>query len=244
MKSLFLSVVIPCYNEETRLKEGYSHFTEYLKKQKYDWELVMVNDGSKDSTEKILKLLSRKNKNLKIVSYKRNRGKGYAVSKGIEAAKGNYILFSDLDHSVSIDFTRSFINHLENGFDIVIASRRVKGATLKVRQKPFREFLGRSFTVLVRILIDPKIKDATCGFKMYRKNTAKNLFKRLTVFDWVFDAEILFLSKKYNFKIAQLPVVWEDAKGSKVKLAKDVISSLKNLIKIRLNDLQGKYEKF
>lgn len=236
-----LSVIIPCYNEEKRFQNGFDHYFSYLKAQKYLWELIFVNDGSTDNTLKLIRQNANDNKNIKIVSYSKNSGKGYAIVKGVETAKGRYILFSDLDHSVPITTVSSFFKQFKKGYDVVIGSRRVEGAKLLVRQPKTRELLGRGFTLLVRILIDPTIKDSTCGFKAFEQKIAKQLFAKITIYDWAFDAEVLYLAKIYHFKVAQVPVTWSDVRGSKVSLKKDILRSLFGLFKIRINDLTGKY---
>lgn len=240
MKKIKLSVVVPCYNEEKRFKPGFGHFYNFLKRVNYNWELILVNDGSKDRTLNLMREQSKKYKNVKIISYLGNKGKGFAISKGIIASSGEIILFSDLDHSVDISTINSFFSYFKNA-DVVIGSRRLKNSKLLKRQKPLREFLGKGFTLLVKILIDRQIKDATCGFKAFRKEAAIKLFNKISIYNWAFDAEILFLCKKYKMNVAQAPVVWSDAKGSKVSISKDIISSLYGLLQIRLNDINNKY---
>ncbi|MBI3342376.1 glycosyltransferase family 2 protein [Candidatus Curtissbacteria bacterium] len=241
MNKIKLSVVVPCYNEHRRFAEGLSHYYSFLKKQNYSWELIFVNDGSSDDTSELIRAAQKKNPNIKIVDYRNNRGKGYAISQGIKKAQGQYILFTDLDHSVDIKTINEFFKYFENGDQVVIGSRRVKGAKLAVRQKPFREFLGRGFTLLVNILIMSGIKDCTCGFKAFENKAAKEIFNKVSIFDWAFDAEIIFICKKKGIHFAQAPVTWKDASGSKVRLKKDVIYSFLGLLKIRLNDLKGRY---
>ena len=241
MRSPKLSVVIPCYNEEKRLVQGFSHFYNFLKSQNYSWEIILVNDGSVDKTSQIMKNLVKSKKEVKIISYQKNQGKGYAIVQGILQANGKYILFSDIDHSVPIETIANFFNQFEKGFKVVIGSRRIKGAKILIHQNPLREFLGRGFTVLVNIAVGFRIHDATCGFKAFENKIAKKIFAKINVYDWAFDAEILFLCKKYNLKIAQVPVTWSDVKGSKVSLKKDIVGSLMGLFKIRLNDLTNKY---
>lgn len=236
-----LSVVVPCYNEQTRFQKGFSHYYSYLKKQKYPWELIFVNDGSNDKTLELMRNHAKLDKNVKIVTYKKNHGKGYAICQGIESAKGEIVLFTDLDHSVSIDTIADFYKYFEKGHQIVIGSRRVPEAKILVHQNIARETMGRGFTLLVRFLIDWKIKDATCGFKAFERSVAKKIAGKITVYDWAFDAEILFVAKKLKLKLAQTPVLWSDVRGTKVSLRKDIARSLVGLIKIRLNDLQGKY---
>jgi len=236
-----LSVIVPCFNEESRFGEGFNHYFNYLKKQKYPWELILVNDGSKDRTLDLIKQYAKASKNIKIVTYSKNRGKGYAICQGIKAARGQHILFSDLDHSVSIDTVESLFPYFEKGFEVVIGSRRVKGAKILIHQSWLRETLGRGFTFLVRIFINWNIQDATCGFKAFTKEASRKIFNSVLIYDWAFDAEVLYLAKKYHLKIAQAPVVWRDVRGTKVSLKKDILRSLLGLLKIRLNDLRSRY---
>lgn len=240
--SIKLSVIVPCYNEESRIEDGFGHYWSYLKKQKYPWELIFVDDGSRDRTYDLIKIAAKDDKRVKVIHYSPNRGKGYAIIQGVKAATGVYILFSDIDHSVPIATIESFYRYFEEGADVVIGSRRVEGAKILVHQKPLREFLGRGFTLLVRLAIDCKIRDATCGFKAFKKEAADEIFKKLTVFDWAFDAEIIYLCKKLGFIVAQAPVTWSDVRGTKVSLIRDIARSLLGLFKIRTNDLTGKYD--
>lgn len=237
----YLSVVIPCYNEEKRFSRGIGHFLGYLNKAPYSWEIILVNDGSTDNTLEMMEIAKRKYKSFKVVSYMRNKGKGYALKKGIQKAEGKIILFSDIDFSVPIETIKDFFPYFKKGYEIIIGSRRVEGAHFVRRQNPFREFLGRGFTLLVKLLIDPKIKDATCGFKAFKKDVAKKVFNKLTIYNWSFDAEILFISRKFGYKVAQVPVKWKNDPGTKVSLKRDVISSLFGILKIQANNLLGKY---
>lgn len=241
MASIKLSVVVPCYNEKARLSDGFLHYYTYLKKQKYAWELIFVNDGSSDNTLELIENCAKKDKSIKVVSYKKNHGKGYAIIQGIKSAKGQYILFTDIDHSVPIDSINNFFPYFEQGYKVVIGSRRVKGAQILVHQKPIREYLGRGFTLLVNLLIIWGVRDATCGFKAFENKTAQKIFGLINVYDWAFDAEILYICKKLKIPFAQAPVKWSDVTGSRVKLKRDVFNSFIGLIKIRLNGLSGKY---
>jgi len=241
MPKIKLSVVVPCYNEERRFQQGFSHYYSYLSKQKYPWELILVNDGSRDKTLELMVRAKKTNKNIKIITYPKNQGKGYAICQGIKVAKGEAVLFTDLDHSVPIDTINSFRPYFEKGYQVVIGSRRVQGAKILIHQNIMRETLGRGFTLLVRFLIDWKIRDATCGFKAFKHEIAKKIFEKITIYDWAFDAEILFIAKKLKLNLAQAPVAWSNVRGSKVFLRKDIARSLFGLIKIRLNDLQGQY---
>lgn len=236
-----LSVVIPCFNEERRVIGGIKHYYSYLKKTNYSWQLILVNDGSSDNTENLMQIFAKRDKRIRIVSYKKNHGKGYAISQGVKLATGNIILFSDLDHSVPINSINTFFRYFEKGYSAVIGSRRIKGSKFIKKQPLIREMLGIGFSTLVRLIIDFRIKDTTCGFKAFEKSVAHKLFRKITVYRWAFDAELIFLCKKYKINLTQAPVAWKDVRGSKVSLKKDIADSFVGLLKIRLYDLQGKY---
>lgn len=237
-----LSVVVPCYNEENRFENGFDHYYSYLTKQKYSWELIFVNDGSGDRTLDSMYKKAKRKPNIKVITYTPNHGKGFAIIKGIKAARGKYILFTDIDHSVPVDTVESVFKYFEEGYLVVIGSRRVKGAKILVHQKPLRESLGRGFTTLVNFLICRGVTDATCGFKVFENQAAQKIFNKTTIYDWAFDAEILFLCKKYKIDFAQAPVAWSNDRRTKVRLKKDIFASLVGLFKIRLNDFRGVYD--
>lgn len=241
MDKVKLSVVVPCYNEEKRFSKGFNHYYSYLKKQNYPWELIFVNDGSRDKTLDLMQKDAFGDKRIKIVSYSQNYGKGYAIVQGVKRARGRYILFADLDHSVPIGTIESFFEYFKKDHSVVIGSRRVSGSKIIVRQDLLREWLGRGFTFLVSFLIYWGVKDATCGYKVFENKAAKKIFNKIRVYDWAFDAEILFLCKKYGIKLAQAPVTWSDVKGTKVSLKRDILRSLVGLFKIHFNNLLGKY---
>lgn len=236
-----LSVIIPVFNETSRLEDGFNHYCSYLKRQKYQWELIFVNDGSTDDTLKLINKIKKGLRSVTVLSYSENRGKGYAICQGVQKAKGDYILFADIDHSVSIETVEDFFDYFDRDYSVVIGSRRVKGSIIAVHQNPLRESLGRGFTTLVNILIYPKITDATCGFKAFKNKIAKRIFQKVTIYSWAFDAEALFICRKLKIKLAQAPVTWSNVQGSKVSLSKDILGSLKGIIKIRVNDLIGRY---
>lgn len=242
MTKIKLSIIVPCYNEEKRFKRGFEHYYSFLKKQSYPWELIFVNDGSVDKTLEIIKSEIKNKMGVKLISYNKNRGKGYAICQGIRAAKGLYVLFCDIDHSVPIDTISSFYQYFEKGYQIIIGSRRVGGAKILVHQNFIRETLGRGFTLLVRMGVDSRIRDATCGFKAFKNEVAQKIFEKITIYDWAFDAEILFIAKKLKLRLAQAPIVWSDVRGTKVSLKKDILRSIGGLLKIHLNNIKGRYD--
>lgn len=238
MNKPFLSVVIPVYNESQRL-QGLDKIISYLKKQEYKSELILVNDGSSDNTLKKIKELA-KGKKFKIISYDKNRGKGFAVRTGFQNATGKYHLFMDIDLSTPIEEFEKFIPFLEK-FDIVIATRKKKGAKLNTRQPKLREGLGRYFTLLSQKALGLHISDFTCGFKCFSSKASEQIFSRLTINRWSFDCETMYIAKKRGLTVKEVAVTWTNNPHTRVKFPQAIFNSLAELIKIRLNGLRGIY---
>lgn len=229
----FLSVIIPLYNEEGRVVNLH-HIYKYLSTKKFDWEIVIVDDGSIDNTKKEVKTMLKSHlfKKTRLISYSQNRGKGFAIRKGMFIARGKYRLFTDIDLSTPIEEFNKFLPFL-NKFDLIIGSRKTKGSNLKKRQSRIRENLGKYFTLLSQLILQLEISDFTCGFKCFSKKASEDIFKRQKIERWSFDSEILFIANKLGYRIKEVPVTWIDDPRSKVKFPQDIISSLKDLYKIR-----------
>ena len=238
MKNPFLSLVIPAYNEEEIIEKSLQEVLKYLNKQKYSWEVIVVSDGSTDDTVKIFREF--KNKKIEILVLKKNQGKGAALRKGILAAKGEKIIFTDADLSVSLKYTKDLLKALKTS-DVAIASRRVKGAVIKVHQPFIREFMGRVFTKLTQLVLLSNIKDFTCGFKGFNKKPAKKIFENSLIDRWAYDSEIIFLAKKYDYSVKQVPIKWINRFESRVRIGNAATKALIDLLTIRLNDLKGLY---
>lgn len=238
-KKPFLSVIVPVYNEEKRIK-NLIEIVSHLKKQRYSRELIVVNDGSTDQTQSILESLKPKFK-FRLFSYPHNFGKGYAIKTGMLKSKGKYRLFLDIDLSTPINEVDKILPYLRK-HDIVIGSRKMKTSNLIVRQPFIRELLGRMFTFLSQITLQVSIADFTCGFKCFSEEAAKQIFSRQTINRWGFDSEILFIGKNKKFSIKEIPITWKDNSLTKVKFPQDILNSLMELIKIRLNSYRGLYK--
>jgi dolichyl-phosphate beta-glucosyltransferase len=239
--NMTLSVVIPAYNESKRIKKTLIDIISYLESKKCVYEIIIVDDSSFDNTIQVVNSL--KNKNIQIIKNKTNHGKGFCVKRGIKNSKYDFILFSDADLATPIKELDSMIKEINNGFDIVVASRNLSKSIIMVEQPFYRQIMGKIFPLIVRLLLIPQIKDTQCGFKLFRSNIAKKIVKKQTINRFCFDVEILFIAKKYRYKIKEVPVTWIDKKGSKVNPFKDSFSMFFDLIKIRINDLLGKYRK-
>jgi len=238
---MYLSVVIPAYNEEKRLPRTLIEIDKYLRKWPKEYEIIVVNDGSKDGTSDVVRKLQSKIANLKLIDNKENRGKGYVVRQGLLSAQGKIRLFSDADNSTSIDHIEKMLPWFERGFDIVIGSRDIKGAVLDPPQPFFRRFVGNVFNLMVQIIVGLwGIWDTQCGFKAFSEKAAKDILPRCKVDRWAFDPEILIIGKKLGYKIKEVPVRWANDPNSKVKL-KSIFRMAWDLFRIRWNLIMRKY---
>lgn len=235
-----ISIVIPIYNEKNRLEEGLEKIFSYIKSSKRKFEVIAVNDGSTDTTLQILKELKKKF-NFQILLHPKNLGKGAAIQTGIFNAKGDLILFTDIDLSVPIYFVEKYIDEIEYA-DIVIGTREKEESQMVVRQFWAREAMGKFFIWVSNLILGVGVSDFTCGFKLFRKKAAQAIFSKQQIKKWAFDAESLFIAKKYYFKIKEVPVEWTDKKGSKVRFPKDIVETLISLFLIRIYDILGKYD--
>ena len=193
-----LSLIIPAFNEEKLIKQTLSKFVSFLDQLGYEWEIVVADDGSKDKTASIVN--SFKNSKIRLIKLAQNQGKGAALKAGFLAAKGAYQIFSDADLSVPVETIEPFLQKLKS-FDVVIASRRVKGSEIKVHQPWIRENMGRVFTLLTQLLTSSSVSDFTCGFKGFRREAARKIFSRSLISRWAYDAEIIYLAEKFGYRI-------------------------------------------
>ncbi len=257
---MYLSVIIPAYNEEKRLPKTLEEIDRYLSRQSYpsagsgqaSYEILVVNDGSKDKTAETVKSLIPKIKNLKLIDNKENKGKGGVVRQGMLEAKGGYRLFTDADNSTSIDQIEKMWPYLkgtcpepaEGGYDIVVGSRDIKGAVLDPPQPFLRNaILGEGFKLFRKIIIGLwGIEDTQCGFKCFTGESAENIFPKCKINRFAFDPEILVISKKLGYKIKEIPVYWKNDLESKVKF-KSMAKMAIDLFKIRCNSIKGLYDK-
>jgi dolichyl-phosphate beta-glucosyltransferase len=241
MPEIHLSVIIPAYNEEKRLPKTLREISDYLRKQNFESEIIVVSDGSTDRTCEVVEGVKSEIKNLELICEKINRGKGYGVKIGMLNARGKYRLFTDADNSTPISEIEKFWPEFEKGADVVIASRDIKGAILDPPQPLFRRFVGEVFKYLRKIIVGLwEVQDTQCGFKCFKGETAEKIFPKCEIERFAFDPEILLLAKKMGFKIKEVPVYWKNDLGSKVKF-KSMIKMLIDLFKIRINLLKGKY---
>ena len=228
-----LSVVIPAYNEEARLEPTLREVIRYLAAKVAHFEVVVVDDGSSDGTTDVVRRVAADEPRVRLVELEKNAGKGAAVRAGMLAATGEAILFSDADLSTPIEELPKLERALAGGADIAIGSRAAAGADIRVRQHPIRELMGRSFNLMVRLSGLEGLRDTQCGFKLFSRRAARDLFSRSTVDGFAFDVEILVLARG-RYRVAEVAVVWRHVEESKVSPGSDAARMFLDLIRIRM----------
>lgn len=244
--------MIPAYNEEDNIRRGViEEVAEYLSQRQYTSELIIVDDGSEDGTTALVEEVASR---WPVVSLVRSEhgGKAHAVSVGVLAARGSYVLFLDMDQSTPIRFVEEALRQLEAGSDVVIGSRWRKGAA-RVGEPLTRNLLGRGFALLVRVILLAEITDSQCGFKSFRREVADELFRNSIVFKMgsrgamgpmvsAFDVELLVVAKKRGYRIKEIPVIWHHVTTRRVSPFKDAYRMFGQVMQVWLNKLRGKYE--
>jgi dolichyl-phosphate beta-glucosyltransferase len=233
--TIYLSIVIPAYNEAKRIGKSINLIIDYLNQQQYISELIVVDDGSIDETESVIKSIQNNNAiPLHFIRYTPNRGKGFAVKTGMLAAKGKFVLFSDADLSTPIEEVERFLKLMqEQQCQIVIGSRGLTESQILQHQPWFREKMGKIYNRFVRYLVFPGIKDTQCGFKLFRSDVIVPLFSKQTIFRFSFDVEILYLAQQLGFKIIEEPVRWTNSPATKVNPITDASRMFVDLLRIR-----------
>jgi dolichyl-phosphate beta-glucosyltransferase len=247
-----ISVVIPAYNEEKRIESTINKIMKYLQAKFDRYEIIIVDDGSTDSTGKIVQKYQKKyqsehnNSSLKfngsiiLLRNYSNKGKGYSVKRGILKAKYPLVLFSDSDLATPITELDKLIRYSKD-FDIIIASRNLKDSEIRNEQPSFRKVLGKTFPLLSRAIVLKGFRDTQCGFKLLKTAKAKKIESLQKLNGFAFDVEMLFIAKRLGCKIKEVPVIWIDKKGSKVNPVKDSARMFIDLFRIKYNHITGKY---
>jgi len=242
-----LSIVIPAYNEEKTIKNGsLEDVWNYLNKQKYNWEVIIVDDASTDKTLLLSQSFAKTHSGIKVLA-EPHRGKGGSVIAGMLSASGDIILFADMDQATPINQIEKLLPKFNKGFNIAIGSRSGrKGAPL------IRKAMAYGFAVLRNVVLRLPYKDTQCGFKAFKKDAAKNIFNRMRVVNEKtrkggasvsagFDLEVLYVARKLGYKVAEVPVEWHHKETERINPIKDSWEGLRDLLKVRLNALLGKY---
>jgi len=237
-----ISVVVPAYNEEERLVSSLERIYKYFRQAGHEYELIVVNDGSRDRTAASAREWKPPDCPLTVIDRGVNRGKGFSVREGVQRASGDWIFFSDADLSTPIDEIESFLPRLAAGAEVVIGSRNLPSSRLEVRQPWYRQIMGKVFNLLVRVLAVSGVRDTQCGFKAFSRRAAELLFSRARIDGFGFDVEILYLARKYRLKIEEMPVRWINSPRSTVDPIKDSLRMLKDIFRVRRDDRRGLYD--
>ena len=236
------SIVIPAYNESARLGATLEKVLAYVHAQGWDAEVIVVNDGSRDHTADIVRSFAAKDPMLRLVENPGNRGKGYSVRNGMLHARGRVVLFSDADLSSPIEEAPKLLAALEGGADIAIGSRWLRAETQTQRQPLHRQLFGRMFNLALRLTLGLHYADTQCGFKAFKQPAVQAIFPLQKIERWGFDPEILFLARKFKFKVDEVPVAWAHREGTSINPLLDGSRMLLEMLHVRWNNLTGKYD--
>lgn len=236
-----LSIVIPAWNEARRIGPSLARSIETLRRLEPDHEILVVDDGSSDGTLDVAREAAAGAARFRGLVNGTNLGKGGAVRRGMLEAEGEYILFCDADESTPMVALEGFLPHARAGAAVVIGTRKNAQARIARHQPWLRESLGKGFTWLAQRLAGVRVTDFTCGFKLFRRDAAREIFERQTLSDWSFDAEVLFLARHLGHEIVEVPVTWTNDEDTRVSLLRDTWRSLLGLLAIRRRRLAGVY---
>jgi dolichyl-phosphate beta-glucosyltransferase len=247
---IFLSVIIPAYNEENRIVPSLERIVDYLSAQEYAAEIIVVDDGSTDETAQRIERFRDQHRGMAhcpeitVTGDGINRGKGAAVKRGMLKGCGRFLLFSDADLSTPIEDVEKLLACLEGDCDIAFGSRSLPGSQVEVHQPLYREWMGKTFNKFVRLLTVQGFVDTQCGFKLFRRDAARDLFARQRLDGFSFDVEILYLARKGGYRIREVPVRWINSPDTRVHALHHSVQMFRDLFRIRALHRKGNDERF
>ena len=227
-------MVVPAYNEEERLPRTLARLEEYYRSQPYPWDVTVISDGSDDGTEAVVEAFAKDHGGFRLVASRPNRGKGYVVREGILASKGDLVLFCDADLATPQEETAKLLDHIRQGADVAIGSRPLAESRLERHQPLYREILGRAFNKVVQLVAIRGIDDTQCGFKMFTRKAADDVFRRCKLDGFSFDFEALMIARDLGYRIDEVPIRWSHQEGSKVVILRDGPRMIRDLVRLRL----------
>lgn len=229
-----ISVVIPAYNEEKRIKGSLSETCTCLENSGMNYEIIVVDDGSSDGTSRLLESVSTDFPKMRLVRYEKNRGKGHALRTGVLVTKGERVLVMDADLSTPIEELPKLMAHLsDGGFEIAIGSRALALSDIIRKQPWWRREMGKTFNRIVKVLVIGDFRDTQCGFKLFKGKVARELFGEATIDRFAYDVEILARAKKKGYGIKEVPIRWINSPDSRVDPLKDSLRMMADLLRIR-----------
>lgn len=239
-QSPFLSIIIPAYNEESRLPQTLSKVAEFVEVQDYAVEVLIVDDGSVDNTAKIVAKFAAAHPVVRLLQAE-HRGKGHAVKVGMLQARGEYAFLCDADLAMPITEISKFLPPVQNSYQVAIGSREGEGA-IRYNEPVYRHVMGRVFNWLVKVMAVPGFEDTQCGFKCFHCSAKTDLFSHQTIDGFGFDVEVLYVAQKRGYNIIEVPIQWYYQRESKVHPLKDTLRMVRDMMLVRQNDRQGVYD--
>jgi len=233
-------VVVPAYNEQGRIEDSLLKIREYMQGAGLGFEIIVVDDGSRDRTAEIVAQLAREDSRIRLVQHRKNLGKGAAVRNGVRSSGGDAVLFSDADLSTPIEEFGNLFAWIESN-ELVIASRSLPDSKVLVHQPFYREMMGRIYNALVQALVFRGLIDTQCGFKLMSRRAADDIFRRQRINSFSFDVEMILIARKLGYTVKEVPVRWLNSRASKVHPVLDSVQMLLDLLRIRLYDILGFY---
>jgi len=236
-----LSIIIPSYNEEVRLPATLEHIAAYIAASRRTTEVLVVDDGSNDTTGAVAESYRSRLPSLRLLSNAGNRGKGYSVRHGMLEARGDIVLFTDADLSAPIEEADKLLAAIANNNDVAIGSRALDRSLISTHQSPFREFAGIVFNTVVRACLRLPFVDTQCGFKAFRRERCKIIFEQQRIERFGFDPELLYLARRHGLRAVEIPVRWAHSPATKVSMFRDSIQMFLDVFTIRWNSFRGRY---
>jgi glycosyltransferase involved in cell wall biosynthesis len=237
------SIIVPAYNERSRIGETLARIVEHLRAQNWNAEIVVVNDGSRDDTHEIVSQYAAEHPQIRLIHNPGNQGKGYAVRNGMLNARGQVLLFTDADLSSPISEAHRLFAELEKGADVAIGSRWLDPSLQFQRQSLKRQLMSRAYNLFIRAVLTFPYRDTQCGFKAFTRRAAEIIFPLQRITRWGFDAEILYLAHHHKLKVAEVPVAWGHDERSKIHPWRDGFYMGLDTLKVRWYSLTGGYRK-
>jgi dolichyl-phosphate beta-glucosyltransferase len=236
------SIVIPAYNEGARIRATLERVLAHMQRHGWEAEVLVVNDGSTDDTVQIVQSYAAQNPVLRLLENPGNRGKGYSVRNGVLHASGEVILFSDADLSSPIEEADKLFAALAAGADVAIGSRWLRAELQTQRQPLHRQLFGRIFNLALRVILGLRYRDTQCGFKAFTQRAAQSIFPLQHIERWGFDPEILYLARRFGYRVEEVPVQWAHREGTRINPLRDGIRMFFEMLKIRWYSITGRYE--
>jgi dolichyl-phosphate beta-glucosyltransferase len=241
--SLLYSIILPAFNESSRIGPSLEKALAFVREQRWNVEIIVVNDGSRDDTADIVRRFMLQAPEIRLLENPGNRGKGYSVRNGMLNARGEILLFSDADFSSPIYESIKLIDAIARGADFAFGSRWLLAETQTQRQSRLRQFVGRAYNLLLRLVLGLPYQDTQCGFKACTRRAAEVIFTRQQIEGWGFDPELLFIARKFGLKMTEVAVEWANDDRSKINPIVDGVKMFYELLTIRFFGMTGQYNR-